>query len=54
MEQGYKPVGLPAFAGYAVGFQVVQSFMKENNIRIAEATLLETKEIINKCGLFNK
>jgi len=54
IEQGYKPVGLPSFAGYAVGFQVVQSFMKENNIGIAEATLLETKEIINKCGLFDK
>ncbi|MDM8101808.1 MULTISPECIES: DUF2268 domain-containing protein [Oceanobacillus] len=54
VEQGYQPVGLSPFAGYAVGFQVVQSFMKENNIGIAEATLLRTDEIINHCGLFDK
>ncbi|MBP2079627.1 DUF2268 domain-containing protein [Oceanobacillus polygoni] len=54
VEQGYQPVGLSPFAGYAVGFQVVQSFMKENNIGIAEATLLGTDEIINNCGLFTK
>ncbi|MFD1416930.1 DUF2268 domain-containing protein [Oceanobacillus jeddahense] len=54
VEQGYQPVGLSPFAGYAVGFQVVQSFMKENSIGIAEATLLGTDEIINHCGLFDK
>lgn len=53
-QEGYQPVGLPFSAGYAVGFQVVQSFMKENNIGIAEATLLGTDEIINNCGLFSK
>ncbi|GBD73539.1 DUF2268 domain-containing protein [Tetragenococcus halophilus] len=54
VKQGYKPVGLSPFAGYAVGFQAVQSFMKENNIGIAEASLLETKEIMNHCGVFIK
>lgn len=54
LEQGYQPVGLSPFAGYAVGFQIVQSFMRKNNIGIAEATLLGTDEIIRNCGLFTK
>lgn len=51
-EQGYSPVGLSPFAGYAVGYEVVQSFMRENSIGIAEATLLSTKDIIGNCRLF--
>ncbi|MCM2991286.1 DUF2268 domain-containing protein [Bacillus safensis] len=53
-EQGYHPVGLSPFAGYAVGYQAVQSFMKMNNAGIAEATLLSTDDIIRNCGLFSK
>lgn len=37
-----------------VGYQPVQSFMRENNIGIGEATLLGTDEITNNCGLFSK
>ncbi|TCS92069.1 DUF2268 domain-containing protein [Hazenella coriacea] len=51
-EQGYQPVGLSPFAGYAVGYQVVQSFMKANHVGIREATLLRTDEIINNCAFF--
>lgn len=53
-QQGYQPVGLSPFAGYAVGYQAVQSFMKTNNIGIEEATLLGTDDILNNCGLFFK
>ncbi|WP_442603948.1 DUF2268 domain-containing protein [Paenibacillus sp. KN14-4R] len=53
-EQGYPPVGLSPFAGYAVGYQVVQSFMKTNHVGIREASLLGTDEIIHNCGLFSK
>ncbi|QDX94450.1 hypothetical protein EEL32_00980 [Brevibacillus laterosporus] len=53
-EQGYQPVGLSPFAGYAVGYQAVQSFMKSNNVGIREATLLGTDEILSNCGLFSK
>ncbi|MEH7239500.1 DUF2268 domain-containing protein [Bacillus sp. JJ1562] len=53
-EQGFHPVVLSPFAGYAVGYQVVQSFMKLNNVGIKEATLLDTDQIINNCGLFPK
>lgn len=51
-EQGYSPVGLPPFAGYAIGYEIVQSFMKENNLTIKEATLLKTDEIINNSKYF--
>lgn len=53
-EQGYEPVGLSPFAGYAVGYQAVQSFMETNNVGIEEATLLGTDEILSNCGLFSK
>ncbi|MGG3841557.1 DUF2268 domain-containing protein [Anoxybacillus kestanbolensis] len=52
-EQGYQPVGLSPFAGYAVGYQAVQSFMKANNVGIGEATLLSAEEILNNCELFS-
>ncbi|PZD97323.1 hypothetical protein DNH61_02940 [Paenibacillus sambharensis] len=51
-EQGYQPVGLSPFAGYSVGYHVVQSFLKRNKIGIQEATLLSAEEIISECGLF--
>jgi uncharacterized protein YjaZ len=53
-EQGYQPVGLSPFAGYAVGYQAIQSFMETNNVGIEEATLLGTDEIISNCELFSK
>ena len=45
-KEGYQPVGLSTGAGYAVGYHIVQSFMKNNNVTIQEATLLSTEEII--------
>lgn len=52
-NEGYQPVGLPFCAGYAVGYEVVQSFMEKTNKTIYEATLSSTKEIIENCGLFS-
>lgn len=54
ISQGYQPVGLLEFAGYAVGYKVVQSFMEKNNVGIAEATLLSSDEIISECGIFHQ
>jgi uncharacterized protein YjaZ len=52
-EQGYSPVGLSPFAGYAIGYKAVQSFMNRNHVGIAEATLLHADDIIGHCGLFD-
>ncbi|MPQ25103.1 DUF2268 domain-containing protein [Bacillus paralicheniformis] len=51
-QEGYQPVGLSFCAGYAVGYEVVQSFMKKNNKTIFEATLIPSDEIIKGSGLF--
>lgn len=52
-QEGYQPVGLSFCAGYAVGFEVVQSFMKKQNKTIYETTLMSSKEIIEGSGLFS-
>ncbi|AJG61139.1 MULTISPECIES: DUF2268 domain-containing protein [Bacillus] len=51
-KEGYQPVGLSTGAGYAVGYHIVQSFMKNNNVTIQEATLLSTEEIIKGSNVF--
>ncbi|WP_289356512.1 MULTISPECIES: DUF2268 domain-containing protein [unclassified Paenibacillus] len=51
VREGYPTVGLPAGAGYAVGYHVVQSFLKRNHVSIYEATLLPTEVIIQGSGL---
>lgn len=53
-QEGYQPVGLPFCAGYAVGYNAVQSYMKKHNKTIYEATLASTDEIIRGCDLFAK
>ena len=52
-QQGYQPVGLSFCAGYAIGFEVVQAFLKKKNKTIYEATLLSSKEILKGSGLFS-
>ncbi len=52
-QEGYQPVGLSFCAGYAVGYEVVQSFMKKHNKTIFETTLLSSDEIIHGSGIFS-
>lgn len=52
-EEGYQPVGLSFCAGYAVGYEAVQSFMKKQDKTIYETTLLSSDEIIRGSGLFS-
>lgn len=52
-QEGYQPVGLPFCVGYAVGYKVVQSYMKKHNKTIYEATLASTEKIINASDLFS-
>ncbi|WP_353626441.1 DUF2268 domain-containing putative Zn-dependent protease, partial [Bacillus sp. JCM 19041] len=53
-KEGYQPVGLSFGAGYAVGYEVVQAFMKKTGKTIYEATLLSSEEIIEGSGIFLK
>ncbi|AWB43192.1 hypothetical protein DCC85_02370 [Paenibacillus sp. CAA11] len=54
IDQGYSPVGLSPFAGYSVGYQAVQSFLRREQVTLKEATLLSTADIVEHCGLFFK
>ncbi|MEK5056900.1 DUF2268 domain-containing protein [Paenibacillus sp. FSL H7-0326] len=45
-EKGYQPVGLSFAAGYAVGYHVVQEFLKNTGATIYDATRLSAADII--------
>ncbi|MFC7373508.1 DUF2268 domain-containing protein [Fictibacillus iocasae] len=42
---GYEKIGLTNFAGYAVGYHVVQSYLKKTGKTIMEATVTPAEEI---------
>jgi len=52
--QGHQPVGLSHCAGYAVGYAVVQAFLRKSGKSIYEATFLDSGTIIEGCGLFKE
>jgi len=43
---GYEPVGLPHAAGYAVGYGMVQTYLRATGATIVEATLTPSDEIV--------
>jgi len=50
---GYSPIGIPAFAGYALGYRAVQAFLSRTGKSVAETTLLPAEEIIKESGYFD-
>jgi uncharacterized protein YjaZ len=53
-SSGAKVVGgMPAFGGYAVGYHVVQAYLKQSGRRVEEATFIPTKEIVDQSGYFD-
>ena len=51
---GAKVVGgMPAFGGYAVGYHVVQAYLKRSGKSIEEATFIPSMEIIDQSGYFD-
>jgi uncharacterized protein YjaZ len=52
-RSGFQPVGgMPTFGGYAVGYSVVQAFLKHNGMSIEETTFLPAQEIVQGSGFF--
>lgn len=49
---GYAPQGLPDFAGYAVGYQVVRAYCARTGLTVAEATFRPWHEIVEQSGYF--
>lgn len=51
---GSEPTGIPAFAGYAVGYHAVQAFLKKTGITVEKATLIDGESVIQESGYFTK
>ncbi|HYP19705.1 MAG TPA: DUF2268 domain-containing putative Zn-dependent protease [Chloroflexia bacterium] len=45
---GYTPQGLPDFAGYSIGYHIVQAYMQCTGSTAAEATYLPWREIVEE------
>jgi uncharacterized protein YjaZ len=45
-------MGVPPFAGYALGYKVVQAYLGRTGATVADATMLPAKEIIAGSGFF--
>ncbi len=43
---GYEPVGLPHAAGYAVGYGMVQAYLRATGTSVVEATFVPSEEIV--------
>ena len=49
---GGKPLGVPAYAGYAVGYHVVQAYLRKTGKTAAEAPLIPSAEILRVADYF--
>jgi uncharacterized protein YjaZ len=47
-----EPTGIPAFAGYAVGYHAVQAFLKKTGISVEAATLIDGETIMEESDYF--
>ena len=45
--------GVPAFAGYALGYRVVQAYLKRTGKNVVEATFVPAQEIVAQSGFFD-
>ncbi|MFF4602353.1 DUF2268 domain-containing protein [Streptomyces sp. NPDC001339] len=48
---GHQPVGLPDFAGYAVGLRIVDAHLRASGLTAAESTALPAREILASAGV---
>lgn len=51
-EHGYAPLGLPDFAGYRVGYDLVRTFAERTDTTVAEATYLPWRQIVEEAAYF--
>lgn len=50
---GVESTGIPALAGYSIGYHAVQAFLKNTGISIEEATVIDGETIMEKSSYFN-
>ncbi|MCB0032906.1 MAG: hypothetical protein KDE51_02710, partial [Anaerolineales bacterium] len=51
--QGTEPLGMPDYGGYAVGYRVVQAYLRRTGKTIQEATFVPAAEIVAESGYFD-
>ncbi|BCL79231.1 DUF2268 domain-containing protein [Ktedonobacteria bacterium brp13] len=51
-SSGLPKVGVPDFAGYAIGYRVVQQYLQRTGRSVVDATFLPSQEIIAESGFF--
>jgi uncharacterized protein YjaZ len=49
---GLPKAGIPDFAGYAIGYRVVQRYLQRTGRSVVDATFLPSQEIIAESGFF--
>lgn len=47
---GFDKIGMPTFGGYAIGYHIVQAYLKNTGKNAVEATFISAKEIIEQSG----
>ena len=47
-QQGLPAIGMPCFGGYAIGYQLVQAYLRNTRQTAAQATLMPAAEIITQ------
>jgi uncharacterized protein YjaZ len=52
VSMGRPKIGVPNFAGYAIGYRVVRHYLQRTGKSVAEATFLPSHEIIRESGFF--
>lgn len=53
-SMGGTPVGMPNYGGYAVGYHLVQAYLRRTGKTVAEATLTPSAEILQGSDYFHK
>ena len=51
-HSGIEKAGVPAFAGYALGYWTVQAYLKRTGKCVAEATFVPARQIIEESSFF--
>jgi uncharacterized protein YjaZ len=44
--------GVPAYAGYAIGYRIVQKYLKRSGKGVVDATFVPAREVIRESGFF--
>lgn len=51
-QHGYEQMNVPLYAGYALGYRVVQAYMKRTGKKVVETTFVPAAEIIEESRFF--